>query len=116
MEGVDLLSIQPGQLEYVFASNVELKATLSLKNILTDGRSVAYKIKTSAVNRLDAHLSLPMCAAFAVDADREKPPSICLADTARSTQIYGPAHDWCRTKHLLSERENIHGAPVPVYR
>ena len=74
MEGVDLLSIQPGQLEYVFASNVELKGTLSLKNILTDGRSVAFKIKTSAVNRLDAHLSLHICAVFGVGADRGKPP------------------------------------------
>ncbi len=51
MEGIDLLAIQPGQLEYVFASNIELKATLSLKNLLSDGRGVAFKVKTSAVNR-----------------------------------------------------------------
>ena len=51
MEGIDLLAIQPGQLEYVFASNVELKGTLSLKNLLLDGRGVAFKIKTSAVSR-----------------------------------------------------------------
>jgi len=51
MEGIDLLAIHPGQLEYVFASNVELKATLSLKNLLSDGRGVAFKIKTSAVSR-----------------------------------------------------------------
>ena len=51
MEGIDLLAIQPGQLEYVFASNIELKATLSLKNLLPDGRGVAFKVKTSAVNR-----------------------------------------------------------------
>lgn len=52
MEGIDLLAIQPGQLEYVFAPNIELKATLSLKSLLSDGRGVAFKIKTSAVNRL----------------------------------------------------------------
>ena len=55
MEGIDLLAISPGQLEYVFAPNVDLKATLSLKNLLSDGRGVAFKVKTSAVNRWGAH-------------------------------------------------------------
>ena len=54
MEGIDLLAISPGQLEYVFAPNVDLKATLSLKNLLSDGRGVAFKVKTSAVNRWGA--------------------------------------------------------------
>ena len=34
--------------------NVDLKATLSLKNLLSDGRGVAFKVKTSAVNRWGA--------------------------------------------------------------
>jgi hypothetical protein len=51
MEGVDLLQISPAQLDYVFVSNSELKQTVSLRNILTDGRGVAFKVKTSAVSR-----------------------------------------------------------------
>ena len=51
MDCTDLLQISPTQLDYVFVSNTELKQTLSLRNTLTDGRSVAFKIKTSAVSR-----------------------------------------------------------------
>lgn len=51
MEGTDLLQISPTQLEYVFVSNTELKQTLSLRNTLSDGRNVAFKVKTSAVSR-----------------------------------------------------------------
>ncbi len=51
MEGTDLLQISPTQLDYVFVSNTELKQTISLRNTLTDGRNVAFKVKTSAVSR-----------------------------------------------------------------
>lgn len=51
MEATDLLQISPTQLDYVFVSNTELKQTLSLRNNLDDGRSVAFKVKTSAVSR-----------------------------------------------------------------
>lgn len=51
MEGKDLLEISPTQLDYVFVSNTELKQTLSLRNTLSDGKNVAFKVKTSAVSR-----------------------------------------------------------------
>lgn len=50
MESADLLQIS-GQLDYVFVSNSELKQAISLRNNLNDGRGVAFKVKTSAVNR-----------------------------------------------------------------
>ncbi len=51
MEGASILQISPSELCFVYATNCELQNVLNLRNMLEDGRCVAFKVKSNNHNR-----------------------------------------------------------------
>ena len=51
MEGASILQLSPSELCFVYASNCELQNVLNLRNMLEDGRCVAFKVKSNNHNR-----------------------------------------------------------------